>query len=72
MNAHARPYTILPEDAFLSLGVQHVAYIKAVNIPGALKYGIFLADGRPIGAAPALDIARVIVKRRDLEPALVH
>jgi len=63
----------LADDAFLSLGAQQIAYVKAINLPdGANAVGIFSADGKPMAAAPSIEIAQALIRQHDLEPALVH
>jgi hypothetical protein len=66
-------FTPLAEDAFLSLGAQQIAYIKPVNLPdGARAIGIFSADGKPMAAAPTVEVAEALLRQHDLEPAFVH
>jgi len=66
-------FTPLAEDAFLSLGTQQIAYIKAVDLAdGAHAVAIFSADGKPMAAAASLEIAQALLRQHDLEPALVH
>lgn len=66
-------FTPLADDAFLSLGAHQIAYIKTVSLPdGAHAIGIFSADGKPMAAAPSIEIAQALVRQHDLEPALVH
>ncbi len=66
-------FTPLAEDAFLSLGTQQIAYIKAVNLPdGAHAVAIFSADGKPMAAAPSIEVAQALLRQHELEPALVH
>lgn len=66
-------FTPLADDAFLSLGAQQIAYIKSVNLPdGAHAVAIFSADGKPMAAAPSLEVAEALLRQHDLEPALVH
>ncbi|MBS0521363.1 MAG: hypothetical protein JSR90_21875 [Proteobacteria bacterium] len=66
-------FTPLAEDAFLSLGAQQIAYIKKVDLPdGAHGVAIFSADGKPMAAAPSIEIAEALLRQHDLEPALVH
>jgi len=63
----------LADDAFLSLGMQQIAYIKAVDLPdGAHGVAIFSADGKPMAAAPTVEIAQALLRQHELEPALVH
>ena len=66
-------FTPLADDAFLSLGTQQIAYIKAVDLPdGAHAVAIFSADGKPMAAAPSVEIAQALLRQHELEPALVH
>ena len=66
-------FTRLADDAFLSLGAQQIAYVKAINLPdGANAIGIFSADGKAVAAAPSIEIAQALIRQHDLEPALVH
>ena len=63
----------LADEAFLSLGTQQIAYVKAINLPdGAHAFGIFSADGKAMAAAPSVEIAQAIIRQHELEPALVH
>jgi hypothetical protein len=66
-------FTPLADEAFLSLGAQQIAYIKSVDLPdGAHAVGIFSADGKPMAAAPSVEIAQALIRQHELEPALVH
>jgi hypothetical protein len=66
-------FTPLADEAFLSLGAQQIAYVKAINLPdGAHAVGIFSADGKPMAAAPSIELAQALCRQHDLEPALVH
>jgi hypothetical protein len=66
-------FTPLADDAFLTLGTQQIAYIKAVDLPdGAHAVGIFSADGKPMAAAASIEIAQALIRQHELEPALVH
>ncbi len=63
----------LAEEAFLSLGAEHIAYVKTIDLPdGAHAVGIFSADGKPMAAAPSIEVAQAIIRQHELEPALVH
>ena len=66
-------FTRLADEAFLSLGAEQVAYVKAINLPdGAHAIGIFSADGKPMAAAPSIEIAQALIRQHELEPGLVH
>jgi hypothetical protein len=72
-NDQTTVFTPLADDAFLSLGAQQIAYMKPINLPdGAHAIGIFSADGKPMAAAPSIEIAQALLRQHDLEPALVH
>jgi hypothetical protein len=69
----ATAFIPLAEEAFLSLGTQQIAYIKSVDLPdGAHAVAIFSADGKPMAAAPTIEIAQALLRQHELEPALVH
>jgi hypothetical protein len=76
MNTNEAPTTVftpLADDAFLSLGTQQIAYIKSVDLPdGAHAVAIFSADGKPMAAAPSVEVAQALLRQHELEPALVH
>jgi hypothetical protein len=76
MNTNEAPNTVftpLADDAFLSLGTQQIAYIKTVDLPdGAHAVAIFSADGKPMAAAPSVEVAQALLRQHELEPALVH
>jgi hypothetical protein len=66
-------FTPLPDEAFLSLGAQRIAYVKAIHLPdGAHAVGIFSADGKAIAAAPSFELAEALCRQHDLALALVH
>jgi hypothetical protein len=66
-------FTPLPNEAFLSLGSQQIAYVKPINLPdGGHAIGIFSADGKPVSAALSIEVAQALIRQHDLEPALVH
>ena len=72
-NEATNTFKPLADDAFLSLGAQQIAYVKAISLPdGAHANGIFSADGKPMAAAPSVEIAQAIIRQHELEPALVH
>ena len=72
-NSNNTTFTPLADEAFLGLGAQQIAYVKAINLPdGAHAFGIFSADGKPMAAAASIELAQALVRQHDLEPALVH
>ena len=60
-NEQTTIFTPLADEAFLSLGAQEIAYVKAINLPdGAHAIGIFSADGKPMAAAPSIEVAQAL------------
>jgi hypothetical protein len=73
MESQTTTFTPLAEEAFLGLGAQQIAYVKAINLPdGAHAFGIFSAAGTPMAAAPSMEIAQALIRQHELEPASVH
>ncbi len=58
--------------AFTEWGVHNVAYIKPVDFEDKTVYAIFAANGRQLGLADTLNVARAVVVQNDLEPVNVH
>ena len=54
------------------LGVQDVAYVKAVIVDGTAGYAIHAADGTRIALTGDRDIAFAVVRQNELEPVSVH
>ena len=51
MENNVLSFTPLADEAFLSLGAEQIAYVKAINLPdGAHAVGIFSADGKPMAS----------------------
>ncbi len=57
---------------FASLGLQDVAYVKAVHVDGQDVFAIHAADGRQIAIAATHVVAAATVRQNDLEPLSVH
>ncbi len=69
----ASPLKTMSPAEFASLGLEQVAYIRAVTLPdGKHAIGVFAADGRPLAGAPNIEVAQAMVRQNELEPALVH
>jgi hypothetical protein len=60
-----------PKD-FAVFGVDHVAYVKPVEVEGAPSFAIHAADGTQLAVLPARDIAFATIRQHDLEPVSVH
>ena len=62
--------TITPQDLAL-LGMQNMAYLRAVTLEGTAGFGIFAADGTQLAFAPSRALAVAAVREHDLEPVSV-
>jgi hypothetical protein len=65
-------HIILTAQDFAALGSQNLAFIRPVEEGGSVQWGIFSADGTPIGLAPSRDVAFAAVRQHELEPVSVH
>jgi len=54
------------------LGLQDLAYLRALTFDGAEGFGIFAADGTQVAFAPTRALAELAVREHDLEPVSVH
>ncbi len=63
---------MLTAQDFAALGAQNMAFVKKIEEGGSEQWGIFAADGTPIGMAPSRDVAFAAVRQHDLEPFSVH
>jgi hypothetical protein len=54
------------------LGMQDIAYVKAVVVDGAAGYAIHAADGTQMALTGNRDIAFAVVRQNELEPVSVH
>lgn len=54
------------------LGMQQVAYVKAVKVNGAEGFAIHAADGTPMAVADELQIAVAAIRDHEMVPVWVH
>jgi hypothetical protein len=54
------------------LGVSQLAYVKPVQMNGAIAFAIHGADGTPMAVAGDLEIAIAAIRQHEMVPALVH
>ena len=54
------------------LGINDVAYVKAVADDGAGAFAVHAADGTRIAVLANRDLAFVMVRQNDMEPVSVH
>jgi hypothetical protein len=62
----------LPDGEWAAFAVDHVAYVKRIEINGQVGYAIHAADGTPITVMDDRDIALAAIRQNGLEPASVH
>ena len=62
----------ISEQNFLALGVNDLAYIKAVEIDGQPRVSIHAADGTQVAVMPNRDAAIDTIIRNEMEPVSVH
>lgn len=65
-------YTEISEQNFLSLGVNDLAYVKAVEVDGHRRVSIHAADGTQMAVMPSRDAAVATIIRNEMEPVSVH
>ncbi len=71
MNQTERTDQISTQDLMI-LGLQEVAYVKAVVVDGQPAYAVHAADGREVAIMSSRDVALVAIRQNDLEPLSVH
>ena len=59
-----------PDLSYIGLG--EIAYVRAVATSGAEVYGVFAANGEPIGAMNDRESAMAATIQNDLVPVSVH
>lgn len=57
---------------FAAFGMDNFAYVKPVDVNGAVGYAIHAADGTPLTVMPQRDVAFAAVRQHDMEPVSVH
>jgi hypothetical protein len=62
----------LSSDQLARLGVQQIAYVKAVMMNGMVAYAIHAADGTPMAVAGDRDVAIAAVHQHEMMASLVH
>ncbi|CAO3416753.1 DUF1150 family protein [Azospirillum doebereinerae] len=72
MNSTLTQLRQLSTQDFAAFGVDHVAYIRPVEVEGVTAYSIHAADGTPLSVLPEREVAFAAVVQNDLEPLSVH
>ncbi len=66
-----RRHFLSPDDMAL-LGVEDVAYIKAVTVDSETRFAIHAANGEELAILEDRAVAAATVRQHDLEPLSVH
>jgi len=64
-------HTITPE-ALAAMGVPGIAYVKRVEVDGAVGYSIHSADGNQLAWSDDRDTAFAAIRQHDMTPVSVH
>ena len=74
INGQTQTVQPLTDEAFLALGIQHLAYMKQTNIGGQVLWSVHAADGSPLTMLDSDDIVSVqaTIRQNDLIPVSVH
>lgn len=62
----------ISSQEFAHLGMQDVAYIKAVALNGESAFAIHAADGTQMAVMRDREVAMAAVRQHELEPLSVH
>ena len=63
--------SISPE-ALAALGINQVAYVKAVEVEHEQRYAVHAADVTGVTLFPSRELARLAIRQNYLEPVSVH
>lgn len=67
------PASPLSSEAFMALGIQHIAYIRPLAAKGRLMWAVHAADGSPLLVLDdPYEVALATVRQNDLVPVSVH
>ena len=71
MNEVVRIGTLSPQD-LMALGLEHIAYIRPIEIEGDAVFAVHAADGTRIAIAKSRDLAVAAIRHHELEALSVH
>ncbi len=59
---------------FLKIGIDEIAYVRAVPITGQAKsaYAVYAADGTQLSVLESMDMAMATLRHNDLLPVTLH
>ena len=67
-----RSTSAMSGKAFDNWGLNKIAYIKQTELNGVPVYAVHAANGKPLAAAPARDVAAALVIQNELTPVDTH
>lgn len=62
----------MPVEVFAQLGAPSLAYLRAVEVDGVSAYGIFAANGQPMGVLETREDAVTAARDNELTLVSVH
>ena len=62
----------LSSQAFLTFGVNQIAYIRSVTVSGETAYALHAADGSALTIIDSLQGAIIAARQNDLEPVTLQ
>lgn len=62
----------LSSQAFLTFGVNQIAYIRAIREGGEVAYGLYAADGSELALIDSFNGAIMAARQNDLEPVTLQ
>ncbi|WP_448202793.1 DUF1150 family protein [Azospirillum sp. sgz302134] len=72
LNDAAAVLRLLSPQDFAAFGVDHVAYVRPVEVDGNPAFSVHAADGTPLTVLAERDVAFATVRQNDMEPLSVH
>ena len=69
---NSRIGTPMSAETFANLGAPDLAYIRPIDTPQGVVWGIFAANGTQLGVAPERDLAFAAAVQYDLVPVSLH
>ena len=67
-----RSSSAMSGNAFARWGLNKIAYIKKTELNGVSVYAVHAANGNPLAAAPARDMAAALLIQNELTPVDTH
>lgn len=66
------PGPVMSDHDLAILGLQHVAYVKPVQVDGEDAYSIHAADGTEIAVLEDREVAFATIRQHDMQAVCVH